>query len=143
MLSASATEVRTGHEAAVAAFAQGLAALGDEGFVQTNRTGTISFITPKGARLLGVEGAAEGKSLSAYIAGHDVPGLRSFLERPARFAETERPSIVLHTAGGSADIALFAQGQAGIITGYFGLVRARQATPMLPGVTVDPDPGLL
>lgn len=143
MLSASATEVRTGHEAAVAAFAQNLADIGDEGFVQTNRTGIISFITPKGAKLLGVEGAAEGKLLSTYIAGQDVAGLRSFLERPARFAETERPSIALRSAGGGADILLFAQGQAGIITGYFGLVRTHQAPPMLLSGPVDPDPGLL
>ncbi|WP_323013264.1 HAMP domain-containing sensor histidine kinase [Devosia sp.] len=144
MLSASTTEVRTSHEGAVAAFAQNLAASSNEGFLQATRTGIISTITPRAVALLGIEGLAEGKALSAVIAGEAVAPLRAFLERPARFAETERPHIVLHAANGSADIILFAQGQAGVITGYFGLVRGLRALP--PARIAGPaesDPGLL
>jgi len=144
MLSASATEVRTSHEGAVAAFAQNLAATTDEGFLQATRTGIISSITPRAVALLGLEGMAEGKPLSAVITAEAGTQLRAFLERPARFAETERPHIALRAAKGGADIIVFAQGQAGIITGYFGLVRGHRALP--PARIAGPgeaDPGLL
>ncbi|SEP86294.1 Signal transduction histidine kinase [Devosia sp. YR412] len=144
MLSASTTEVRTGHEAAVAAFARNFADLRGDGFFETTRAGVISSITPNSASLLNDQGMLEGKALSALIAPIDGPELRAFLERPARFAETERPVLTLRAASGIADIMLFAQGQAGVITGYFGFVRAREATPVrLPASSGDADPALL
>ena len=143
MLSASTTEVRTGHEAAVSAFAQTFADMRGDGFFETTRAGIISAITPRGAGLLRESGMLEGKALSALVAGDEVEALRAFLERPARFAETARPCLTLRSASGAAEINLFAQGQAGVITGYFGFIRGREAAvPRLTG-PADADPALL
>ncbi|MHA6729276.1 histidine kinase dimerization/phospho-acceptor domain-containing protein [Devosia sp. A369] len=143
MLSASTTEVRTGHEAAVNAFAQSFAEIRGDGFFQTNRAGVISAITARSANLLGADGMLEGKPLSALVAPGELANLREFLERPARFAETARPCLTLRAASGNAEIIVFAQGQAGVITGYFGFVRARDLSPLKLKGPADADPGLL
>jgi len=87
----------------------------------------------------------EGKPLSTLVAGGDVPALQEFFERPARFAETARPCLTVRAASGRAEINLFAQGQAGIITGYFGFVRAREAVVPRLALTgqSDAEPALL
>lgn len=143
MLSASATEVRTGHEAAVNAFAQTLADVRGDGFFEATRTGVIGGITQKAAGLLGLEEPLEGKPLTALIGGGDIPALREFLDRPARFAETARPCLTLRSASGSAEIIIFAQGQAGVVTGYFGFVHARDTAPVRIARQPDVDPALL
>ena len=143
MLSASATEVRTGHEAAVSAFAQSFADIRGDGFFEATRAGVISAATVRSADLLGVDGMIEGKALSALVNATDLPGLREFLERPARFAETSRPCLTLRAASGRSEIILFAQGQAGVITGYFGFVRQREAAPLRLNGPADADPALL
>ena len=143
MLSASTTEVRTGHEAAVSAFAQTFADMRGDGFFEATRAGVISAITPRSAGLLRESGMLEGKALSALVANDEVEALRAFLEKPARFAETARPCLTLRSASGAAEINLFAQGQAGVITGYFGFIRSREAAvPRLTG-PADADPALL
>jgi PAS domain S-box-containing protein len=145
MLSASATEVRTGHEAAVRAFAESFADTRGDGFFETNRSGVIAAINGKAAQLLGQDASSlVGRTLSAAIAPHDVAALQEFLERPARFAETARPCVILRGAGASAEILLFAQGQAGTVTGYFGFVRgAEPQAPVQISGQADVDPALL
>jgi len=143
MLSASTTEVRTGHEAAVAAFARAFADERGDGYFEANRAGTISVISKRATNLLKAEGALEGKPISALMATADLPALREFLERPARFAETARPVLTLRPTNGAAEIMLFAQGQAGVITGYFGLVRNRDVAPVRVAGPSDADPALL
>jgi signal transduction histidine kinase/PAS domain-containing protein len=143
MLSASATEVRTGHEAAVNAFAQTLADVRGDGFFEATRSGVISGITQKAADLLGQDGPLEGKPLTSLIAGNEIATLREFLDRPARFAETARPALTLRSNSGTAEIIIFAQGQAGVVTGYFGFVRGRDTTPVRISSQVDADPALL
>ena len=145
MLSASATEVRTGHEAAVRAFAESFADTRGDGFFETNRAGVISAINGKAATLLGADIAGlTGKTLSTIIAPKDGPALREFLERPARFAETARPCVTLRGAGTGAEVQVFAQGQAGTVTGYFGFVhpRERLASVQIGGPN-EVDPALL
>lgn len=139
MLSASATEVRTGHEAAVRAFAESFAEMRGDGFFDANRAGVINLASPRAIALLG-EGLA-GRPLSGLVAENDLPALREFLERPARFAETVRPSLTLRSDGGAAEMSIFAQGQAGIVTGYFGFVREIGAAPAR--LAAEPDPALL
>ena len=143
MLSASTTEVRTGHEAAVAAFAQSFADLRGDGFFEATRAGVVSAITAKSAMLLNERGKLAGKPLSVLVASSDVPELQAFLERPARFAETARPCLTLRSASGVAEISLFAQGQAGVITGYFGFVRGHDVAPVRLPAPNDADPALL
>lgn len=143
MLSASGTEVRTGHEGAVNAFAQSLADVRGDGFFEASRTGVVSAITPKASSLLGHSGPVEGKPLTGLIAGSDIAALRAFLERPARFAETARPALSLRAANGKAEISLFAQGQAGVVTGYFGFVQGRDLAPVRLSGPAEADPALL
>ncbi|MCR6669905.1 histidine kinase dimerization/phospho-acceptor domain-containing protein [Devosia ginsengisoli] len=143
MLSASTTEVRTGHEAAVSAFAQTFAEMRGDGFFEATRAGIISAITPRSANLLRIDGMLEGKALSALVTGDEVEALRAFLERPARFAETARPCLTLRSASGAAEITLFAQGQAGVIAGYFGFIRARETAPARLTGPAEADPALL
>ncbi|MBE7733942.1 sensor histidine kinase [Devosia faecipullorum] len=144
MLSASTTEVRTGHEDAVRAFAEAFADLRGDGFVQTSRSGAVSAASATAISLLGGGKPMIGKPLSALVDADDTLALRAFLERPARFAETARPSLPLRSADGRADILLFALGQAGIVSGYFALVHAREsAAPLRIGSAGDADPALL
>jgi signal transduction histidine kinase len=69
--------------------------------------------------------------------------LRGFLERPGRFAETERPAIILRSLDNKSEIVLFAQGQAGIVSGYFAMVRQRLITPRRALGSPEADPALL
>ncbi|HEV7291838.1 MAG TPA: histidine kinase dimerization/phospho-acceptor domain-containing protein [Devosia sp.] len=142
MLSASTTEVRTSHEAAVRAFAQALATVRGDGFFETTRSGVVSAVSPEASSLL-ASTLAEGKPLSGAIASDDLPALREFLERPARFAETARPALTVRSAEGKAELYLFAQGQAGVTTGYFGLVRAQQPSQLRLTGSTEADPALL
>ncbi|MFC3705526.1 sensor histidine kinase [Devosia honganensis] len=141
MLSASTTEVRTGHEEAVRAFARGFAELRGDGFFETNRAGVVGEASPAATALLQEGKPLAGRPLSSLVREDDGPPLRSFLERPARFAETARPCLSLRSADGRSDISLFALGQAGVISGYFGLVRAR--APARLAAPADIDPALL
>jgi signal transduction histidine kinase len=141
MLSATPAESRIGHEAAVRGFAEMLAALRDEGFVLADRTGTVTMMSPQARLALGRrEEEAAGDPLSALVHPDDGAALRAFLERPARFAETARPSLVVRGRLAGTELLLFAEGQAGIVTGYFGFARqqAKAAAPEAGAEAVDP-----
>ncbi|KKB08699.1 sensor histidine kinase [Devosia chinhatensis] len=144
MLSASTTEVRTGHEDAVRAFAQNFADLRGDGFFETNRSGAISTASATAISLMGGGKPMIGKPLSTLVGEDDSLALKAFLDRPARFAETARPSLPLRSVDGRSDILLFALGQAGIVSGYFGFVHPREIAPPAringPG---EADPALL
>jgi PAS domain S-box-containing protein len=146
MLSASATEVRTGHEAAVRAFAEHLAAARADGFIETARSGVLTHISADARMILGREESdLLGRPVSMLAAPDEIGELKAFFERPARFAETTRPSITFRGAEPGIEIMLFAQGQAGVISSYFGFLRrADGAMPVpLPPPVGDGDPALL
>ncbi|HTM76349.1 MAG TPA: histidine kinase dimerization/phospho-acceptor domain-containing protein [Devosia sp.] len=145
MLSASATEVRTGHEGAVRAFAEAFAETRGDGFFETNRAGVIGAANGRAGALLGQDAVAlTGKPLSQTIAPQDLPALQEFLERPARFAETARPCVSLRGAQNGAEVLVFAQGQAGTVTGYFGFVhRPERHAPIQISGPTEVDPALL
>ena len=143
MLSASTTEVRTGHEEAVRAFAQAFAELRGDGFVELSRTGVVRTADSSATAALGDGQTILGKPFSALIAPDEGFALRGFLERPGRFAETERPSIILQSLNGKSEVVLVAQGQAGIVSGYFGFVRQRHVTPRRALGGAEADPALL
>lgn len=143
MLSASTTEVRTGHEEAVKAFAETFADIRGDGFVEANRNGMVSAASASATSLLGGGKVMTGRPLSSLVGQDDAVALRAFLERPARFAETARPCLSLRSADGRADILLFALGQAGVVSGYFGLVKPRETSPARVGSANDIDPALL
>jgi signal transduction histidine kinase len=141
MLSASPVESRTGHEGAVRTFAELMAEVRGEGFVTTDRAGIVTLVSLPGRLLL--QSTAEdpvGQPLSSLIHPDDGRALQTFLERPARFAETTRPSLVVRGSEPETEILLFAEGQAGIVIGYFGFVRrtAPAAQPAADGEEMEP-----
>ncbi|WDR06637.1 PAS domain S-box protein [Devosia rhodophyticola] len=148
MLSASATEVRTGHEAAVRAFAEAFAEARSDGYFETNRAGIVSSVNAKASTLFG-KSAEEmaGRALTSLIAPSEIAEFQAFLERPARFAETARPCVAVAGETSGVDLLVFAQGQAGIVSGYFGFVHrsAEQAALPAPGASIsgEPEPALL
>ncbi|WP_152664451.1 sensor histidine kinase [Devosia geojensis] len=145
MLSASATEVRTGHEGAVRAFAEAFSSARGDGFIEATRAGIVSALSPKAASDLSDLGEVlVGRRLSDIVSQADLPALRAFLERPARFAETERPALKVKAAAPDVELLLFTQGQAGLVTGYFGFVvrTGPSAAPRLAPPS-DADAGLL
>lgn len=145
MLSASPAEPVRGHEAAVRTFAEIAADIRDEGFLLADRSGAITRLSARAAAMLDRPAdELTGKPLAVIVEPPDMEPLRKFLERPARFAETARPALVATTEGGNADLALFAEGQAGVVTGYFGMLRPRHPQRMLPIGTEDEiEPGML
>jgi signal transduction histidine kinase len=146
MLSASPAEAIRTHEGAVRAFAELAAEAREEGFLLADRAGKITHVSGPAATLLG--GTSEelvGKPLAVFVRQADMEPLRTFLEKPARFTETARPSLIAGTESGDAQMAVFAEGQAGIVTGYFGFVskRLRTSLPEPAAADVEIEPGLL
>ena len=125
MLSASVADAReASHEAAVKSFAELMAEMGEDGFFSTDRSGVIAVVSLHARILLGeTEQDLLGRPLAQLIDAGELADLQRFLERPARFAGTERPSIMLKTNRPDVRLTLFAEGQAGVVSGYFGLVR--------------------
>jgi signal transduction histidine kinase len=143
MLSASTTEVRTSHEDAVRAFASALADLRGDGFIEASRAGIIRTASASAATALGNGSSILGKTIGELSSADESFALKSFLERPARFAETERPTITVRSLDNKSEVTLFAQGQAGLISGYFGLVRQRNMAPRRASAALEADPALL
>jgi PAS domain-containing protein len=147
MLSAGIAENRIGHEAAVRTFAELAAETGDDGFLAADRSGTITSVSLHGRIVLGhLEEDIVGKPLASFIEPSQLGELKRFLERPARFAETARPAILLDGLLPGTRLTLFAEGQAGIIAGYYAFVR-KAAPPAVPAVvkpaTDDIEPSML
>ena len=143
MLSASPAEAIRTHEGAVRAFAELAADARGEGFVLADRAGKITHVSGPGASLLGsTSQELVGKPLAMLVRKPDMEPLRTFLEKPARFSETARPSLVASTEDGNTELSLFAEGQAGIVTAYFGFLRKRstivQAEPTVADVEIEP-----
>ncbi|KQU93981.1 PAS domain-containing sensor histidine kinase [Devosia sp. Root105] len=135
MLSAGIAENRIGHEAAVRSFAELAAETSDDGFIAADRSATITTVSLHGRIVLGhVEEDIVGKPLASFIEPSQLGDLKRFLERPARFAETARPAITFTGAVPNTRITLFAEGQAGIIAGYYAFVR--KAIPPIPPAPV-------
>lgn len=144
MLSAGLAENRVGHEGVVKAFAEALADVRDEGFIATDRAGLVTRISPRGQALFGaLEADVVGKPLRALIDAKDGAALKSFLEQPARFAETARPSFAARTMIAGTSLLIFAEGQAGIVSSYFGFLRSTPAALRIRKADEDADPSML
>ncbi|WP_055048182.1 sensor histidine kinase [Devosia sp. A16] len=148
MLSASVAENRIGHEAAVRTFAELAAETGDDGFLAADRSGTITSVSLHGRIILRqAEDDTVGKPLASLIEPSQLGDLKRFLERPARFAETARPAITFVGTAPNTRITLFAEGQAGIVAGYYGFIRkmagAASVAPAAPSRSDDVEPSML
>lgn len=139
MLSAGIAENRIGHEAAVRSFAELAAETADDGFLAADRSGTITSVSLHGRIVLGhVEEDIVGKPLASFIEPSQLGDLKRFLERPARFAETARPAITFAGAVPNTRLTLFAEGQAGIVAGYYAFVRKAAASGFVAPIAVPP-----
>ncbi|HHY50849.1 MAG TPA: hypothetical protein GYA10_14030 [Alphaproteobacteria bacterium] len=146
MLSASPALAHGEHEAAVRTFAQTLAETRGEGFFTADRQGVVTSLSIPARLALGRrEEETAPTPLISLIHPDDAAALRSFLERPARFAETSRPGTRLRATAPGVDILLFAEGRAGIVTGYFGFVVTHPAGQPARGSDpdADADPSML
>jgi signal transduction histidine kinase len=144
MLSASLSETHFGQEGAVRAFAELMADAAEEGFVTADRAGVLTLATLRAGVLLGCPtDDLVGQPLTTITAPAEGAALRAFLEQPARFAETSRPSLSLPGSTPGIELLLFAEGQAGIVTGYFGFVRRRKAGFSAPAEEDTIEPSML
>lgn len=124
MLSARGEMTPPNSEASVRTFAETLAAVEGTGFMEITRSGVIQSLSGRAAEMFGrAPEVLVGRPLLLLAAHVSAHALREFLEKPAKLAETERPSVVIATTDPNLEILLFAEGRAGIVSGYFGIVQ--------------------
>ncbi len=113
-------------------FMLNFAKIEDSGFISTDRSGTIVSVNDKVSNLLNIKkDALISHSLSKIIKPNNISKFRFFLERDAKSAQTEVPSILLETNNPELEVLLFAEGQAGIVQSYFGLLREIKISPQM------------
>jgi len=119
MLSARASDIEPLREAEVGQFARLWAKVAGFDFVTADRTGIITSFAP-GAP--GRPAATEGAPLGVLVGQGEQSALKQFLGLPARYAGGTRPAIALKGSRAGQTLTLFAEGRAGIVSGYFGLL---------------------
>ncbi|MCD7059193.1 sensor histidine kinase [Pelagibacterium xiamenense] len=126
MLSARARDGDVLDEGEVKRFAQLAASLSGDIFLATDANGVVSEVSINDG---GEDAPAPGMTLTALIAPEGRAELERFLSLPARFAESRRPAVTLKGSARGTRLKLFAQGRAGVISGYFGILEM----PETPG----------
>lgn len=131
MLSARAVDSAVLEEGEVKRFAQLAASLSGDVFLAADASGTITEIS--GAQP-GQNGTApaRGTTLAALTAPQSAQDLERFLNLPARFAESRRPAVALKGKTPGTQLKLFAQGRAGVVSGYFGILEGPEAPQAAP-----------
>lgn len=133
MLSARASDIEPLREAEVGQFAALWARLAGFDFVTADRAGLITAFTPGSPER---EAPADGAPIHVLVAQADHAPLRQFLSLPARYAGGVRPAVTLKGARAGQTLTLFAEGRAGIVAGYFGLIGpldTQKSTPARRG----------
>ncbi len=127
MLSASEQNNAFDGEASVKSFTRALAENKKQGYFETNDAGIIGLISEDGARLLGQSATdLSGSSISRLVDGDSLIKFQDFLRQKAQFAGAARPYIELACARKNLEMEIFSQGRAGIVTGYFGIIRPKE-----------------
>ncbi len=142
LLSASRQKEPLNAEDLARGFAETLAGALEFGFFETSRAGILASISGRAAMLVHRSpDSLIGRPLHGLITLSEGSRLRSFLERPARFAGAERPMMRFDGAERGIEIIIFAEGMAGIVTGYFGFIRLNGADsrPEAPTRYIDPN----
>jgi signal transduction histidine kinase len=141
LLSASRQKEPLNAEDVARSFAEIMANALDCGYFETSRAGIITSVSGRAATLINRSpDSLIGRPIHGLIALNQGARLRGFLEQPARFAGVERPMIQFAGAEPSTEVILFAEGMAGIVTGYFGLLRSIDSEPAeeTPARGIDP-----
>lgn len=131
MLSARAVDGDVGREDEIRRFAADFATLSGSGYIEADKTGLITATS--GAVEMLPANAKPGALISQIVAHEDGAALTRFLALPARFAETERPSISLRGRLPSTVVKIFALGRAGVISGYSAIFERLAPAPEMPG----------
>lgn len=131
MLSARAIDGDVGREDEIRRFAADFATLSGTGYIETDKTGLITATA--GAVEMLPANAKPGALISHLVAHEDGAALSRFLSLPARFAETERPSIALRGKLPGTVLKIFALGRAGVISGYSAIFERQGPAQELPG----------
>ncbi len=109
---------------AVRDFVSSYARVKESGFFITNRSAVITSVDEKSAQMLNCQTSElMGRPLSEIIQPDNIVELRFFLERDAKSAQSEQPVVLLKTIDENIEILLFAEGRAGIISSYFGIIK--------------------
>ncbi|MAN76433.1 MAG: hypothetical protein CML24_04360 [Rhizobiales bacterium] len=124
MLSARANDIEPLREAEVGQFAALWAKVANFDFVTADRAGLIASFEGSGDDESDVE---IGTPITNLIAQSEYSALHQFLSLPARYAGGVRPAISLKGKRAGHTLTLFAEGRAGIISGYFGLLGPLEA----------------
>lgn len=119
MLSARASDIEPLREAEVSQFAMLWSKAANFDFVTADRAGLIASFEGAGREDVPVE---IGTPLTNLIAQGEHSALRQFLSLPARYAGGVRPAISLKGKRAGHVLTLFAEGRAGVVSGYFGLL---------------------
>lgn len=119
MLSARASDIEPLREAEVGQFAALWAKVAGFDFVTADRAGLIASFEDVRREDTPVE---IGTPLTNLVAQGEHSALRQFLSLPARYAGGVRPAISLKGKRAGHTLTLFAEGRAGIVSGYFGLL---------------------
>lgn len=145
MLTAKAQTSEPSVEGAVRGFAEQLANIEGNGYFETSRAGIISSVSGRAADMFGrTPEVLIGRPLLLMVDHSESAPLRRFLEQAARKAETARPAISLKGLHPDLRVILFAEGQAGYVSGYFGIVQKVSADEanLAPGGELDKATGL-
>ncbi len=105
-------------------FAKSLSKLETGGVFRASRNGTLVEHCANTPKILDrIDDDLKKYPLSLMVGDREVEKLQQFLEKPAHFAFSERPTIKLKAIDPNIEILLFTEGSAGIVTGYLGLIR--------------------
>ncbi|VAW21169.1 hypothetical protein MNBD_ALPHA12-2082 [hydrothermal vent metagenome] len=126
MLSANEKNRVFDGEESIKLFTRSLAENKHQGYFETNQAGIIDMISQDGEKLLG-QSASElgGSAISRLFDGDNLLRFQDFLRQKAQFAGAARPHIELDCAQKNLELEIFSQGRAGIVTGYFGIIRPK------------------
>lgn len=125
LLSASRHKEPLNAEDLARSFAEIMANALDCGYFETSRAGILTAVSERAATLVDRKpDSLVGRPIHGLIALNQGARLRSFLEQPARFAGVQRPMMQFVGAEPNTEVIVFAEGMAGIVTGYFGLLHA-------------------
>jgi PAS domain-containing protein len=130
MLSARANDIEPLREAEVGQFAALWSKVANFDFITADRAGLIASFEGAGHQDSPVE---IGTPITNLIAQSDHSALRQFLSLPARYAGGVRPAISLKGKRNGHTLTLFAEGRAGIVSGYFGLLGPMDTRAAGPG----------
>ncbi|MBU1175098.1 MAG: HAMP domain-containing histidine kinase, partial [Alphaproteobacteria bacterium] len=144
LLSASRQQEPLNAEDLARSFAELMANALECGYFETSRSGVLTSVSGRAAIIAKRSpDSLIGRPLLGLIGISQNARLRGFLEQPARSAGVERPMMRFAGSEPGSEVILFAEGMAGIVTGYFGLLRKIERSAEVAKAADEIDPHFL